>query len=157
MADTIRELVIQSIIARAAVILHVDSPPSGYETNCGSNVFRARSRIDPSELPCVVIWPQAEGAENAHGQSRHRMPVKIEAIMAATAATASVNGEKLLGDLITCFTSPLWARTPDYIDSIVYQGGGYDAPEEGSQSVGVSAMFLVSYWSNIGDPYASDS
>jgi len=156
MADTIRELIIQTLLARAAVI-QTGSPSTGYYTDCGDNIFRARPRIDPGALPCVVIWPQAEGAENTHGQSRHRMPVRVEAIMAATSATASTIGEKILGDLITCFTSTAWSRDPDYIESIVYQGGGYEAPEEGSQSVGVSATFLVTYWTNIGDPYACDS
>jgi len=153
MTDTIRELVIQSIVARAAVILHVASPPSGYETDCGETVLRARPKVGPDDLPCIVVWPQIEEAENTHGQSRHRMPVQVDGLVKFGAVDPSIMAERILGDLIKCFTSPLWSRSPDYIESIVYQGGGGQAPEEGSVSVGAQAKFLVTYWTNTGDPY----
>ena len=158
--NTIRELIILEIIARAAVILTTGSTQA-YATDIGETVLRARPKVDPEELPCMVVWPPAETAENAYGKSRHKMPVKIEGLAAFGAEDPSVISERILGDLIKCFTSPTWDRTRvgtptplDYIESIIYQGGGSDTPlEDGSISVGAQAIFLVTYDTAIGDPY----
>lgn len=165
MSDTIRELIIQEFITRAAVIVNTASPPD-YATNIGSNVLRARPKVDPGDLPCCVIWPQPEEAEYSHGQVRHKMPIRVEGIVAFGATDPSVISERILGDLIKCFTSQSWDRrrlvaspaspvTYDdpYAESIIYQGGGTEEyPEDGSKAVGASARFLVTYWTAIGDP-----
>jgi hypothetical protein len=165
--NTIRELIILELIARAAVMRTTGSPQS-YATDIGATVLRTRPKIDPDDLPCTVVWPQVETAENANGQSRHRMPVKIEGIAVFGAENLSVISERILGDLIKCFTSPAWDRrrivtspaSPvtylnPYLENIVYQGGGTDSyPEAGSTTVGASATFLVTYWTKIGDPYS---
>lgn len=167
MSDTIRELIIQEFATRGALIRNTASPPA-YVTDIGDNVFRARQRIDPAELPCIVIWPMPEEAENAHGMVRHRMRFRIDGIMAFGSASPSVVGERVHGDLIKCFTSPTWDRrriaaspespvtyNPPYAESIVYEGGGIEEyPEEGSISVGVQVRLLVTYWTKIGDPYS---
>ncbi len=166
MADTIRELIIQEFITRAALIRNTASPPA-YVTDIGDNVLRARLRVDPSELPCIVIFPMPEEAENAHGLVRHRMRIRVDGIMVFGSESPSVVGERMHGDLIKCFTSPTWDRrrlaaSPEspvtydqpYAESIVYEGGGIEEyPEEGSISVGVQVRFLVTYWTKIGDPY----
>jgi len=163
--NTIREEIILEIIARAAVIRTAGSPQP-YATDIGETVLRARPKVDPDDLPCTVVWPQAEMAENVHGKSRHKMPVKVEGLAAFGAEDPSVVSERILGDLIKCFTSPAWDRRrlvagsspatylDPYIESIVYQGGGTDSsPEDGSVSVGNQAIFLVTYYTAIGDPY----
>ena len=151
--NTIREEIILEIIARAAVIRTAGSPQP-YATDIGETVLRARPKVDPDDLPCTVVWPQAEMAENVHG------------LAAFGAEDPSVVSERILGDLIKCFTSPAWDRRrlvagsspatylDPYIESIVYQGGGTDSsPEDGSVSVGNQAIFLVTYYTAIGDPY----
>lgn len=149
--NTIRELIILEFIARAAVI-RTTGTTQAYATDIGETVLRARPKVDPEELPCVVVWPQVETAENIYGKSRHKMPFKIEGLAIFGTDDPSVISERILGDLIKCFTSPLWE--PDYIESIVYQGGGTDsALEDGSVSVGSQALFLVTYDTAIGDPY----
>ena len=166
MADTIRELIIQEFIARAAVIRTTGSAPA-YATDIGKTVLRARPKVDPEELPCAVIWPQAEEAENKNGQVLHHMPLRVEGLVLFGALEPSVVAERLLGDLIKCFTSPAWDRRrlvagsspaiylSPYAESIVYQAGGMnEAPEDGAISVGVSATFQVSYWTLAGDPSA---
>jgi len=166
MPDTIRELIIQEFATRGATLRNTASPPA-YATDMGSHVFRARVRVDPSELPCCVIWPLAEEAENAHGMVRHRMTIRVDGIVAFGSESPSVVGERMHGDLIKCFTSTSWdrrriAESPEspvtyeqpYAESIVYEGGGIEEyPEEGSISVGVQVRFLVTYWTKIGDPY----
>jgi len=158
--DTIRELIIQEFMARAAVIRTTDSPQA-YATDIGGKVLRARLKINPADLPCLVVWPLVEEAENSIGNSRHRMPLKIEGIAAFGAVEPSVISERILGDLIKCFTSPTWDRTrpgsptpENYVESIVYQGGGTNEyPDETSATVGAAATFIVTYYTAIGDPY----
>jgi len=157
--NTIREEIVLELIARAAVMR--TSSPQAYATDIGATVYRARLRVDPDNLPCAVIWPQVETAENKMGKSFHRMPIKVEGIAAFGSTDLSIISERILGDLIKCFTSPSWDRTragspapEDYIESIVYTGGGTDSyPEEGSTSVGAYANFMITYWTAIGDPY----
>lgn len=166
MSDTIRELIIQEFMTRAATLRNTASPPA-YATDMGGNPLRARLRVDPDELPCIVIFPMTEEAENAHGMSRHRMRIRVDGIVAFGSESPSVVGERMLGDLIKCFTSPSWDRRriaespespvtydPPYTESIVYEGGGIEEyPEDGSVSVGVQVRFMVTYWTAIGDPF----
>ena len=151
--NTIRELIIQAILTRAEDISAVASPLL-YSTEIGSSpAFRARPKVDPDDLPCVDVWPQPEEALNKNGMVLHKMPVKIEGVAHFGAEEPSVVSERILGDLIRCFTSPTWTRV--YMDSIVYTGGGTESyPEEGSVSVGAFASFMVTYWTKIGDPYS---
>jgi len=163
--ETIRELIIQELVSRAAVIRSGGSPEL-YATDCGETVYRARPKVDPGDVPCIVIWPRPEEAENIHGQVRHRMPVQIEGIAVFGQTEPSAISEQILGDLIRCFTSSAWDRRravagspvtylAPYAESIIYQGGGADAyPEDGSKTVGASAQFQITYWTAIGDPYA---
>ena len=163
--DSIRKLIIQEIITRAAAIR--TGSPAVYSTNIGETVFRAHPKVDPDDLPCLVVWPQVEEAENKHGMSLHKMPVKIEGVVLFGAEEPSAVSERILGDLIKCFTSPSWDRrrivdspaSPvtylvPYAESIVYTGGGTESyPEDGSVSVGAFVTFTVTYWTAIGDPY----
>ncbi|MBN1664838.1 MAG: hypothetical protein JW943_14655 [Deltaproteobacteria bacterium] len=157
--NTIREEIILEVMTRAAVI-RSDGDPQEYNTDCGLNVLRARPSVDPGELPCVVVWPQDETAENAYGRSKHVMPVQVEGLAVFGSDDPSVAGERILGDLIKCFTSPLWDRTrpgeptpENYLDSIVYVEGGVEAPKDGDISVAAKARFNITYWTAIGDPY----
>ncbi len=163
--DTIREIIIKDIIARLAVIRIEDFPASGYYTDCGENVYRARKTVDPDNLPCSNVIPQPETAEKLYGKVKHIMPVRIEGIsffgkeavtrgLAVIEEDSSVVSERILGDLIKAMTSQSWSRSPDYIESINYKGGGTDEyPDEGSVTVGASAIFEIIYWTAAGDPY----
>lgn len=166
--DTIRELIIKELIARAAV-MQITSPSTGYYTDIGATVFRARPKVDPDDLPCCIVWPQAEEAENKYGKSFHKMPIKVEGLAHFGAEEPSVVSERILGDLIKCFIDQAWDRRrlvvspaspvtylDPYAESIVYTGGGTDSyPEEGSVSVGAFATFMVTYWTAIGNPFGS--
>lgn len=155
--NTIRGNIIGQFEARAAVMQHVASPYSGYETDCGKNVFRVRPKVSPNELPCTVIWPQPETAAGKYGISRQQMTIKVEGVMRFGSVNPSVIAEMILGDLIKCFTSTGWERTPEYTESIVYGGGGTDAyPEEGTVVVGAFALFVVTYDTVAGDPYSNE-
>lgn len=178
MSDTIRELVIQEFVSRAAVIRTTASPPL-YETDCGQNVYRAEDPYNDESLPCVSVWPGEETAEPSNGAVLHKMRIAVEGIhfygekavdegYAASNESASVVAERILGDLIKCFTTRTWERRrliaspaspvtydPPYAERITYTGGGPSEYEvEGGVAIGATAEFEVAYWTKTGDPFA---
>jgi hypothetical protein len=83
------------------------------------------------------------------------MSIRIEGIALFGDENCSVISEKILGDLKKCILSSFWARSPDYIDSIIYAGGGTEEyPEAGQVSIGAAATFDVSYTTKANDPYS---
>ena len=151
MSDTIREIIIQNIIARMASIRIA----GGYNTDVGRNVERARKIISADDLPSCIVWPGMETAEKKYGLTVCTMPVTVEGIIEFGAENPSVVSERILGDLIKNILSPLWSRSPDYISSIAYISGGTDSyPDEENMTVGAMALFHIVYSTAIGDPYS---
>lgn len=147
--DTIREVIIQQFLARLAVI----TKAGGYATNVGTHVYRARKKLDPSDLPAAVVFAGAETSENKYGQHACKMTVKIEGLAAFGAEDPGIITERVLGDIKKCVMAPGWTRTPDYIDSMIYTGGGVDDyPEDGQVSAGAYASFDVTYATKTDDP-----
>lgn len=158
--DTIRELIILDFMSRLADI----TVAHGYNTDCGkTNVLRVRKMVDPDELPAIVVWPLPEKAEVEYGALNCAMTIRVEGIARFGAVNPSVVAEQILGDLKKCILAPEnlltsppagWSRSPDYIDGIVYTGGGTDEyPEEGALSVGAFATFDVTYHTKLETPY----
>lgn len=160
MNDTIREIIIQDFISRLAVITQAN----GYNTAIGGNVLRARKHVDPDEMPCCVVWPGTETAEASYGSNNCRMTMRIEGLAVFGTENPSVVSERILGDLKQCifqpgnaFSSPPagWLRSPDYIDSLSYTGGGTEEyPDEGQKTTGAMISVEVEYTEDIGDPYS---
>ncbi len=107
MADTIRESIIRDIVIHLGVI----RKENAYQTDCGRNVYRALSRIDPDDAPCIDVWPLPEEAENIHGRVRSTMTVQVEGFgffdkeavkrgQSPVVEDASTVSERILGDLI---------------------------------------------------------
>jgi len=107
MADSIREQIIQAIITRLAVIRTANA----YTTEAGATVIRAEKKVDPDDLPAVVVWPKAESMQADYGSGRHVMPVQVEAMAAHGASNPSLISEQLLADLIEAMAGPVWTRT----------------------------------------------
>lgn len=157
MADTIREQIIAKLVTRSAVI----KTTGGYNTNMGSNPFRAQRHIDPTESPCVNVWPQVESCSRQYGYEVNEMEVAIEGIsyFASTVASADISklAEQILGDLKKCFLDPT-ARTTAYgtlLDDIQYISGGvYNYPGEELEYTGARMNLKITYQNKIGDPYS---
>lgn len=163
MSDTIREKIIQQFVTRLATI----RTANGYNTEIGSTVERARKSLDPDDLPACVVYPQPETAEPLAGMTQLTMPIRIEGLAKYGSANPSVVAEMILGDLIKCILSSSWDRRTlipspvspaTYIDQydsgVEYKGGGTDDyPNAEDQTVGVSALFEVSYLTKRGNPY----
>jgi len=147
--NTIREIIIQDFVTRLALI----TTAGGYATNIGTHVLRARKKIDPSELPAVIIWPGAETPYHKSGALFCVMTVKLEGIALFGTEDPSVIAEKILGDLKKCVLATNWTRTPEYIDGIVYTGGGdSDSPDDGQTTAGAYVSFDVKYQTKLDDP-----
>jgi len=151
MSDTIRELIIQDIIARLGVI----TVANGYNTGIGVNVQRAKKAIDEDDVPVCNVWPRPETSEKRYGQELCTMPVLIEGVMEFGSENPSVVSERILGDLKKAMGDLAWLQSLDYIDSIAYVSGGSESyPDEEDVTVGAMAVFNISYMTAIGDPYS---
>ncbi|SEM75186.1 hypothetical protein SAMN04489760_14216 [Syntrophus gentianae] len=160
MSDTIRETIIKDFMARLAVI----TTANGYNTDIGTTVLRAQKTVGPEDLPCCVVWPQQENSVPSYGENDCTMPIRIEGLAEFWSSNPSAISEQILGDLKKCIFQPAntssrtpsgWTRSPDYIDSLAYSGGGTDSyPEEGQKTVGASLLVEVGYTERIGDPYS---
>lgn len=164
MSDTIREQIIQKIIARLAVI----KISGGYNTDIGKKVYRARQTWTEADLPGVNVIPQVEESSRIMGKVLCLMPVRIEAGVYMTIhpysgwayigeTNASIICEKILGDIIKCITdqSALATWTGGLTDDVYYTGGGAESyPEPGDDFAGAFANFNVSYKFLSGNPYS---
>ncbi len=149
MADTIREQIIQAIIARAGTL----RAANGYNTDCGQGVKRAEKDLEPKDLPAVVAWPQPEEAERRSGKNICTTQIKLETYMEFGAVNPSVVQEQMLGDLIKCVTDPAAPVTPLADDIFYKEGGPAGQPEAGESITAVVATFEIKYSYKIGNPY----
>jgi hypothetical protein len=148
MADSTRETIIKAFLTRAATIT------TGYNVPMGANVYRATKDVDPSCLPAIIIWPQPEATENREfGKYLLKMPVKVEAISLFGTSNPSVIAEQMLADLRKAFMGTTTMSA--LIENIQYSGGGTDDyPDAEHLTVGAYALFTVTYFSTISNPYA---
>lgn len=130
MADTIREQIIQAIIARAGTL----RAANGYNTDCGQGVKRAEKDLEPKDLPAVVAWPQPEEAERRSGKNICTTQIKLETYMEFGAVNPSVVQEQMLGDLIKCVTDPAAPVTPLLMTSFIRRAARQDNRKQANQS-----------------------
>lgn len=150
-SDTIRELIIQDFKTQLETMLF--GSPAVYETDCGENVYRARQAVDPDDCPATVIWPGPERAEHKYGLLKCTMEMRIETFMEYGTDDPSTIIEKMLGDIKRCLLDTDWHRSPDYIDGIIYTGGGaVQYPAEGQKIAGAFATFSIGYMTKVDDP-----
>lgn len=91
MSDSIREQIISAIITRMAIV----RTAKGFNTDCGANVFRAASRIDPSQLDAISVFPRREEAtDSPYGGQIATMPVDLNAVVAVPAVEAETEQER---------------------------------------------------------------
>jgi len=151
MSDTIREIIIKDFIARAAII----KVAAGYATSIGTNVIRARKKLEDKEIPGTVIIPGVETSETMNGYRKCKMEMRVEGLANFGKIDPSVISEKILGDIEKCFLSDSWSRSPDYIKGIDCTGGGTEEyPDDDQVSIGAYAIFNVIYWKKLNDPTA---
>lgn len=103
--NTIREQIILTVISKLSVI----RTANGYNTEAGANVGRVQRKLDPAELPGVVVWPKSESMQYDYGAGLHLMPLQVEGLKLHGSVNPSVVAELLLGDLIEAMVGIVWA------------------------------------------------
>lgn len=151
MSTTIRRQIITDISVKLPEV----TMANGYQTDCGQNVQIVKPKIDPSDLPALVIWPMVENTiKIVHGKVLIEMPVRIEGLAQFELINPAIFAEKMLGDIIQIMTSPD-DPVSSLVESVKYASGGTDEyPESGQKSVGTSAVFNIEYKTIKGNPYA---
>jgi hypothetical protein len=149
MADTIRELIIQDLVTQLESL----TIANGYNTSVGKIVQRGLIPVDMTqETAAVFIQPGVESAEREYGDQVLTMPVQIDAVHSLGSNNASVLGEQVLGDLITCVIGG--KSNIGRIENLVYSSGGIeDYPTKEDQLLWVQMSLEITYITVIGDPY----
>ena len=127
MSDTIREQIIAAIVTKLADI----RTAKGYNTNIGQYVKRVLKEVDPGDLPGTTVWPQPETSERKYGHSHIVTPLNLNGLVAFGAVNASVEAEKILGDLIELMTAIEW--------TLAYTSGGIYEIEAGDTITGATS------------------
>ena len=102
---TIREQIIAAIETQLADI----RTANGYRTECGANVHTVRSKLDPDELPAVVLWPKIETVGRRYNENHCTTAVEVEALSLLGSSDPVDVSEAMLADLIECLTGDTWA------------------------------------------------
>lgn len=126
MADTIREQIIQNIIAKMAIIRTANA----YNTECGKLIKRAELiPVDSKVLPALSVFPMPEIGEERYGQRILRiMEMRIQAIDNLKSINASIVSERILADLIECIFGIVWTMN--------FDSGGTFEPQPGHEIEG---------------------
>lgn len=150
MADTIRELIIQDLVTQLGNLNTVN----GYNTNVGQAVQRGLIPVDMTQQAAAVfVQPGVEAAEQEYGDQVLSMPVQIDAVHSLGGNNASVLGEQVLGDLITCLIGG--RSNIGRIESMTYSSGGIeDYPTKEDQLLWVQMSIEITYVIVLGDPYS---
>ena len=149
MADTIRELIIQDLVTQLESL----TVANGYNTSVGQIVQRGLIPVDMTQQAAAVfVQPGVESAEREYGDQVLTMPVQIDAVHSLGSNNASVLGEQVLGDLLSCLIGG--RENIDRIESLVYSSGGTeDYPTKEDQLLWVQMSLEITYITVIGDPY----
>jgi len=150
MADTIRELIIQDLVAQLETLTIVN----GYNTSVGQIVQRGLIPVDMTQQAAAVfVQPGVESAEREYGDQVLTMPVQIDAVHSLGGDNASVLGEQVLGDLLSCLIGG--RDNISRIESLVYSSGGIeDYPAKEDQLLWVQMSIEITYITVLGDPYS---
>lgn len=153
MADSIREQIIQAVVARAGLI----RTSNGYNTDVGEDSVRATKTADAGTIQQVVVIPREETSEKTRfGKMSHSFPVDIHAFVAMTPGTdnASQKSEAVYTDLISAMTNPS-SPISTLFESITHTGGGgVELADNESTLAGARATFEIKYITALGDPAA---
>ncbi len=134
----------------------------GYLTDAGARVFRARERIEESDLPCIVLWDAGETAEAASGNSAS-MTIKQSILIEAHVPANLADTGRAIGAIKSDIKRAVlrWARPQqrgwahggqDDPKPITYVGAEVQ-PRAGAGISEVAALtFIATYREGYGDP-----
>lgn len=149
MADTIREQIIQDIVASVE--------GSSFTTLSGATVTRGQFFFQKTidSLPAIVVFVEDEiGARNEYGAQNMSMEVVIDSLVEIGGNNVSELGEAVLGELVK---AAFRAQSND-LEKMVYTGSQIYAPKDlGRTVLSVRITVGVDYVTDLGDPYTLTS
>ncbi len=164
---TIRQLIIEEIATRAHEI-QTGSPPTGYQTDIGGNVFIGEKMIDETAVPYCVVMPGLDESTLEYGLQKNTLEINVIGVVGVNVRageTGFANSEKILGDMVKCFTDRTWDRRrevagspvtylPPYAATLALVAAGTpDYPEAGESTVGAIVSVKATYLTQLGNPY----
>lgn len=140
MADTVRQLVVDAVVARMQNILVAN----GYETDCGALVEDWPRRFDASELPALAVCDLSDESEIDHreaGQETHTLTIQVRVMVAE--ATPAEFLRKAIGDVQKAIKTDLfWGE----LSTGTYpKRTGMIVPSEAMELAGAAIEFDVAY------------
>lgn len=150
--DSIREKIIQEIDYALSQLLTAND----FNCNCGANRERGRKSWEDADAPCMTIFPGFESGERAsYGGDQMVMPVRVEIFDNRNESiTTSEQCEKMLADLREVMRRASPSLIAGFVEDIQYTGGGFeDYPKESVKTIGVVALYDITYQTKLGDPY----
>ena len=153
MTEPIIEQILREMESQGATI----TTTNGYQYSIAS-VLRSIVNLDTGDIPALVIIPGTEETERMHGKVHISRIVAVEAKAEIGTENPSTIQERLLADVVECFTRPDqqggtfgWARLAEDVN---YTGGGPQGPpSEDQEYTGIIANFTIRYKVLKGDPY----
>jgi len=143
MTDTVREQIIQAIMARASTL--------------DPTIVRGRLVSGLESLMQTVLNDDMEQVlETTYQVERMEMTITIGSGVAVTDGNPSVLANQLLGILRQMFSGAPDPTFGGLIDSIRYRNSSFIFGQPTSVVVGVLAQFLVAYHTVRGNPYLID-
>ena len=146
MADTIRETVIQQMVAALKNY-------TGFSTISQPTVVRGIEYFDvieSYEMPVISVLPRDDEIERRYGKHVCTMEVELVCAIAFDVDEASIIGEAVYGELMVAAL----AAVPVGVEDRYVTGGGVINPDSLNQTVLSAAVVMnIQYLTDIGDPY----
>jgi hypothetical protein len=150
MANSIRELVIQSLAAQMATI----TTANGYDVNVGL-VERARRIFTQDLLPAVGIFDDAEETTSQYNFDKSTMSVSVDLHSDAATENRSVHANKLLASVKKAGLSGDTTHSGN-AERTSITATTINIPQDDDETViSVSVSFAIIYEEVTGDPYST--
>jgi hypothetical protein len=147
-ADTIREKVVQALVARLGNI----TLANGYNYALGAAVKRCRQSYSEAEMPALTVWDRTETATMHYQVMRIAMETDIDAVVGTTADGASTAAGKVIADIVKAVTGGD-STLGGVADGILYNSAEPQYHEDGSEYVTVRVSLTLLFRHKAGDPY----
>lgn len=139
----------QAFAARLSLIL----TGSGFRTDIGSRVFRGRRKIDPDQIPCVVI---VGGDDTITAQKRGEVLLDQRYIIEAHCTCDPDNPNDAALDMIADIKRVMWGKEEDksfggLVKDLNYSGRIISPREDGSSLVAAGVELTASFSETLGD------
>lgn len=145
MADSIRERVVQALVARLQGV----NTDNGYSFS--PTVYRAVRELLDTSLPAITVWDQAEETAPRGGSLVQSMTVQVETMREADGGNFSVIGNQSIADIKTVIFSAD-STMGGIADGINLVSSSIEYPESGTSIVKTVTDIVIMYSEKRGDP-----